>query len=243
MHDSNAPPPFWYYAALHACDIMNRTLGPPNASVSSHELVSGTKPKVMHILPFGCRVFSVIPDTAKSNFAEARSWRGINLGVNNSMPGGYTIWVPSRGTFHNTSELYFDESMTPWQVRKAATLSTVAPLVHPPRLPALSSRTILLLHHDANSRPDSIANQLTRLGFSTLIVDNSGRRLGHDAHLSDDSFYDSLLRRAALGEFLTIISSPTRDTWALSGARHGRTRSHPSGSASSPLYVLHRHYV
>eukprot|EP00965_Chrysotila_dentata_P075629 2497664-Pleurochrysis_carterae.AAC.1 len=52
---SGAPIGFWDHAALHAVDILNRTFGPPNTNASSYELLTGEKPRVMSILPFGCR--------------------------------------------------------------------------------------------------------------------------------------------------------------------------------------------
>eukprot|EP00965_Chrysotila_dentata_P161917 5347570-Pleurochrysis_carterae.AAC.1 len=54
MVSSAAPNAFWYYAVHHAVDILNRTTGPPNSSFSSYELLTGEKPCIMSILPFGC---------------------------------------------------------------------------------------------------------------------------------------------------------------------------------------------
>eukprot|EP00965_Chrysotila_dentata_P152133 5027094-Pleurochrysis_carterae.AAC.1 len=51
---SGAPTSFWSYAVSHLVDILNRTTGPPRGAVSSYEALTGTKPRVMPILPFGC---------------------------------------------------------------------------------------------------------------------------------------------------------------------------------------------
>eukprot|EP00965_Chrysotila_dentata_P070557 2332302-Pleurochrysis_carterae.AAC.1 len=56
---SNAPTAFWSYAVLHAVDVLNRTTGPPpRLSISSYEALTGSKPHIMPILPFGCRAFA-----------------------------------------------------------------------------------------------------------------------------------------------------------------------------------------
>ena len=60
----NAPIGFWTHASEHVVDILNRTTGPPNSNVSSYESLTGSKPTIMSILPFGCRTFSVKPRSA-----------------------------------------------------------------------------------------------------------------------------------------------------------------------------------
>eukprot|EP00965_Chrysotila_dentata_P212618 6187141-Pleurochrysis_carterae.AAC.6 len=50
---SGAPISFWDYAVTHAVDILNRTSGPPNTNASSFELLTGKKPRVMGMMPFG----------------------------------------------------------------------------------------------------------------------------------------------------------------------------------------------
>eukprot|EP00965_Chrysotila_dentata_P151075 4993208-Pleurochrysis_carterae.AAC.1 len=93
MVSCNAPPAFWDYAVSHAVDILNRTTGPPNASSSSYELLTGERPLIMSILPFGCRAFAVKPRGAysKTRF-ETRAWVGVNLGRSSGTPGAYHIW-------------------------------------------------------------------------------------------------------------------------------------------------------
>eukprot|EP00965_Chrysotila_dentata_P125702 4155026-Pleurochrysis_carterae.AAC.1 len=53
-----APTSFWDYAVEHAVDVLNRTSGPPGARSSSYELLTGAKPAIMSIMPFGCRAFA-----------------------------------------------------------------------------------------------------------------------------------------------------------------------------------------
>eukprot|EP00965_Chrysotila_dentata_P079719 2629654-Pleurochrysis_carterae.AAC.1 len=51
---------------MHAVDVLNRTTTPPNTAQTSYELVTGDKPKVLGIMPFGCKAFAVKPRTALS---------------------------------------------------------------------------------------------------------------------------------------------------------------------------------
>eukprot|EP00965_Chrysotila_dentata_P090607 2990811-Pleurochrysis_carterae.AAC.1 len=55
---SGAPTSFWTYAIAHSVDVLNRTTGPPHSSISSYESPTNVKPRVMPILPFGCRAFA-----------------------------------------------------------------------------------------------------------------------------------------------------------------------------------------
>eukprot|EP00965_Chrysotila_dentata_P107654 3556336-Pleurochrysis_carterae.AAC.1 len=56
---SNAPASFWTFAVLHATDVLNRTTGPPpRLTMSSYEALTGRKPRIMPILPFGCRAYA-----------------------------------------------------------------------------------------------------------------------------------------------------------------------------------------
>eukprot|EP00965_Chrysotila_dentata_P155109 5125462-Pleurochrysis_carterae.AAC.1 len=55
---SSSPIAFWDLAVTHAVDIFNRTSGLPNTNASSFELFTGEKPRIMSILPFGCRAYA-----------------------------------------------------------------------------------------------------------------------------------------------------------------------------------------
>ena len=57
---SHLPAAFWPYAFDMAVDVLNRTSG-PEADVPSYEMLTGMKPRVMNIMPFGCRAFAVKP--------------------------------------------------------------------------------------------------------------------------------------------------------------------------------------
>eukprot|EP00965_Chrysotila_dentata_P183468 6058552-Pleurochrysis_carterae.AAC.1 len=93
---SGSPIGFWDHAVLHAVDILNRTTGPPNTNASSYELLVGDKPRIMSILPYGCRAFAVKPRPAYSKARmDSRAWVGVNLGRSWLSPGAYNIWVPS----------------------------------------------------------------------------------------------------------------------------------------------------
>eukprot|EP00965_Chrysotila_dentata_P254601 6211933-Pleurochrysis_carterae.AAC.3 len=87
MTAAGAPTAFWEHAIIHATDILNRTSGPPNTTASSYELLTGDKPRVVSILPFGCRAFAVKPRPGLSKTRmEPRAWVGINLGRSVSTP-------------------------------------------------------------------------------------------------------------------------------------------------------------
>eukprot|EP00965_Chrysotila_dentata_P037459 1245929-Pleurochrysis_carterae.AAC.4 len=68
--------------------MLNRTTGPPLSSVSSYESLTGVKPRIMPILPFGCRAFAVYPREAYSKTRiEPRAWVGMNVGRSLTTPG------------------------------------------------------------------------------------------------------------------------------------------------------------
>eukprot|EP00965_Chrysotila_dentata_P110890 3664782-Pleurochrysis_carterae.AAC.1 len=90
---SGSPIAFWDFAATDAVDILNRTSGPPNTNSSSYELLTGEKPRVMNILPFGCRAYAVKPRQSFSKtHMDPRAWVGMNLGRSVRSPGAYNIW-------------------------------------------------------------------------------------------------------------------------------------------------------
>ena len=95
---SHCPLGFWPHAVEHAVDVLNRTTGPTGYRQSSHELLEGVKPRVLSILPFGCRAVAVKPRVAysKTNI-ESHGVEGINLGRASSVTNGYRVWVPSQG--------------------------------------------------------------------------------------------------------------------------------------------------
>eukprot|EP00965_Chrysotila_dentata_P011756 385683-Pleurochrysis_carterae.AAC.1 len=62
-----APTSFWDYAVEHAVDVLNRTSGPPGPRpTSSYEALTGIKPAIMTVMPFGCRAYTVRPRVAIS---------------------------------------------------------------------------------------------------------------------------------------------------------------------------------
>ena len=89
---SKCPIGYWPYLVDHAVDCLNRTTGPPESSISSYEVLTGVKPKLLPILPFGCRAYAVKPrpEVSKTNI-DQRAWLGINLGRVAHTPGAYNI--------------------------------------------------------------------------------------------------------------------------------------------------------
>ena len=123
---------FWPHLVEHAVDVLNRTTGPPydgredggpgdvgmdtNHEMSSYAHVTGDAPKILTILPIGCRTYAVKPHGSftKSAF-ESRGWSGMNLGRSSTIPGAYNVWLPDQHKVIQTSEVYFDESLYPWR--------------------------------------------------------------------------------------------------------------------------------
>ncbi|MGZ0213958.1 MAG: hypothetical protein ACKVI4_15900, partial [Actinomycetales bacterium] len=124
---------FWPYMVEHAVDCLNRTTGPPKSKTSSYEVLTGEKPKVMTILPYGCRAYAVKPRSAftKTNF-DPRAWVGINLGRAQHTPGAYNVWVPPLSKVVCTSEVFFDEGHFPWRPRGDQRLGDPMPTAPPP---------------------------------------------------------------------------------------------------------------
>eukprot|EP00965_Chrysotila_dentata_P034923 1162397-Pleurochrysis_carterae.AAC.1 len=138
---SNAPVSFWDHATLQAVDILNRTTGPPNTNATAYEMLTGDKPRVMSIMPFGCRAFAVKPRPAYSKTRmEPRAWVGMNLGRSRLSPGAYDIWIPSAGKVVTTSDVYFDELSYPWrptnQIAASLAQRSDGDADQPPGLPA-----------------------------------------------------------------------------------------------------------
>jgi len=92
IHASGAPIGFWDYAVDHAVDILNRTTCPPESTQTSYELVTGDAPRVMSILPWGCRTYAVKPRVAysKTNI-DTHAWVGQMLGRSCFSPGAYHV--------------------------------------------------------------------------------------------------------------------------------------------------------
>ena len=85
---SKLPVSFWAYAAQHAIDVLNRTTGPSDSDLSSYEVMRGERPKIMGILPFGCRAHVVRPkEYIHKGDIDAHAWVGANLGRSSSSPG------------------------------------------------------------------------------------------------------------------------------------------------------------
>eukprot|EP00965_Chrysotila_dentata_P168881 5576620-Pleurochrysis_carterae.AAC.1 len=180
---ASAPTYFWDFAVLHAVDILNRTSTPPGGDISSYEMVTGDKPSIMGIMPFGCKAFAVKPKaTLSKTRMEPRAWVGVNLGRNASSPGAFNVFVPGLRIVV-TSDVYFDETSFPWSTKLPSNISAagVPPQAafpsQPPGLPdgelpssphdvrtadhvigaASRSRRVLLLFSGPFQRPDGIS--------------------------------------------------------------------------------------
>ena len=150
---SQCPISFWPHLVEHAVDVLNRTTGPPRVGhdgdahdhsephdglpeMSSYQHLTGQAPKILTILPIGCRAYAVKPQGSfvKSAF-ESRAWSGINLGSSSTIPGAYNIWLPVQLKMIQTSEVYFDESLFPWRPNGEQRVGSPSPAAAPPADP------------------------------------------------------------------------------------------------------------
>ena len=104
--------------------------------MSSYQHLTGQAPKILTILPIGCRAYAVKPQGSfvKSAF-ESRAWSGINLGSSSTIPGAYNIWLPVQLKMIQTSEVYFDESLFPWRPNGEQRVGSPSPAAAPPADP------------------------------------------------------------------------------------------------------------
>ena len=163
LTSSNVASCHWPDAIEMAVDVLNRTSGPTVAGSSgptSYELLTGERPRVLGILPFGCRAFAVKPRSHYSKTTiDPRAWVGVNLGRSIATPGAYKIYVPSTGRVVLTSDAYFMEGFYPSRPRgqqhdDVTAVPTLAPpdAAQPPGVP-----TDVTLHGGHAARAEGLA--------------------------------------------------------------------------------------
>ena len=129
---AGAPVTFWPEAARHVSDILNRTTGPPRSTKSSLAVATGGTPRIMSILPFGCRALVCKPRHAiRKETVDYKTWVGINLGKAEKEPGAYVIWIPQHSKTIVSSNVWFDESLMPWRAKGDQRVGPVAPIAAP----------------------------------------------------------------------------------------------------------------
>ena len=179
----------WIYAANHAVDVLNRTTGPPGDASSSYEALTGERPRVLPILPLGCRAYVVKPQSfVRKTLIPTRAWRGINYGRSVTIPGAYNVFVKSTGRVHVTSDVYFTERYFPLRpkgTRHAGPELPVRAVDHgeaqPPGVPAAVPVTL------APSPPTNVAaNVAVEVAPPTLAdaFDTATRTRPHTARAS-----------------------------------------------------------
>ena len=147
----NVPTKFWPMAFDMAVDVLNRTSG-PEEKITSCEMLTGSKPRVMNIMPFGCRAFAVKPREQYSKTdIDPRAWVGVNMGRSLSTPGAYRIYVPDTGRVLLTSEVYFWENYFPLRPRNASG-STKRPPARPSLLMTTAHSRRACRHRPAHRR-------------------------------------------------------------------------------------------
>ena len=110
FEQSNAPQSFWPEAVASAVDIFNRTSVAPHGRCSSYEDLTGQAPRVMSILPWGCRAWAVKQTHCKTTI-DSTAMMGINLGTSERQPGAYVIWIQAELRAVSTSGALFDETL------------------------------------------------------------------------------------------------------------------------------------
>ena len=116
LEASGAPKTFWPQAAAHAADILNRTTCPPHDRCTCYEALTGDKPRVMSIWPFGCRAYAVKPKPKRSKTSlDSTAIEAINLGRSAAQPGAYLLWNASEHKVVSASDVWFDETYMPWR--------------------------------------------------------------------------------------------------------------------------------
>ena len=137
----------------HAVDVLNRTTGPTAENLegpTSYEMLTGKLPRVMDILPFGCRMYALKPRSQYSKTTiDPRAYVGYNLGRSARSPGAYIISIPGRSNLVTTSEVYYQESCFPCRpkgqqhddsIPEIALPAPVESEPQPPGVPLIDSR-------------------------------------------------------------------------------------------------------
>ena len=149
LEASGAPKTFWPQAAAHAADILNRTTCPPHDRCTCYEALTGDKPRVMSIWPFGCRAYAVKPKPKRSKTSlDSTAIEAINLGRSSAQPGAYNLWNPNEHKIVSASDVWFDETFMPW--RKAGDRRIGDPIptpgdadaAQPPTLPMVDAEQL-----------------------------------------------------------------------------------------------------
>ena len=113
---SGAPRSFWPQAVSHAVDILNRTTTPPHGRATCYESLTGDRPRIMSLLPWGCRAWAVRPSTdRRKTTIDNTAAMGVHMGRSTSQPGAYDVWLPHELKFVSSSEVYFDETFMPFR--------------------------------------------------------------------------------------------------------------------------------
>lgn len=209
---------FWPFAIEMAVDVLNRSTGPTTIDLggaTSFELLLGSRPRVLGIMPFGCRAYTVKPleQRAKATM-DPRSWVGVNLGRSSQSPGGYHIYIPSTGR----DVLVSSEVHIPLRPRgerdddSAPSSPSMAPLSPSPggvssaaslvqRFATLSRGRscsfvkVLLLFSGPYHRPDGLAAFLRQRGLEADLIDCDLEHGGGEQHNTlNDALFTSLLQ-------------------------------------------------
>ena len=175
---SGAPRSFWPQAAAHAVDILNRTTTPPHGRATCYECLTGDRPRIMSLLPWGCRAWAVRPsaDRKKTTIDNTASM-GVHMGRSTSQPGAFNVWLPHELKFVSSSEVYFDETFMPFRASGDQRVSDPVPELvdgdagQPPTLAGSSTA-------DAEPPPPPLNHLAAEYDQATRHAQPLGPRLG-----------------------------------------------------------------
>ena len=176
---SALPVSFWPHIVQHAVDVLNRTTGPPDSAETSFQSLTGEVPRIMSIMPIGCRAHTVKPMSAVvKTTIDAHAWVGVNLGRSTLSPGSYLVWVPSIGRVVSSSEVYFTERFFPLRPTGEQFIgpelpSGIPPRSQPPGVPPPAGAPSPSPPQAAPSTPQPIPASLTE-AFDTAVRGSKG---------------------------------------------------------------------
>ena len=107
---------FWAFAAQHSVDVLNRPHHWPARQHPRHlrgdarQAAQGHEHPALR-LPRARR--QAQKEFVRKGSIDEHAWVGANLGRSSSSPGAYSVWVPSTGHVHTSSDIYFTERLFP----------------------------------------------------------------------------------------------------------------------------------
>ena len=130
LEASGAPKAFWPFVVSHAVDILGLTTCPPHNRHTCCESLTGDKPRIISLWPWGCQAYSVNLSShlSKTNI-DSKAWEDIHLGRSTFRSSSFHIWLPSLSKLVTSSGVYLKETCMPW--RKPGDRQVSSPIPFP----------------------------------------------------------------------------------------------------------------